>query len=99
APAEPEQPCEGTTKKVRPRCRGRTKDSPSRLRFRPPRPTGLPPRGCPLFVEPLGRGFDLLALRARCKGETTVPSRRVQGGCVKKISKIADSLFARERDD
>src|SRR5690349_4154036 len=45
------------------------KNSASRWRFRPPRPTGLPPRGCPLFVEPLGRGFDLVALRARCKGE------------------------------
>src|SRR5258706_10813078 len=30
---------------ARPRCQGRTKGSPSRLRFRPPRPTGLPPRG------------------------------------------------------
>src|SRR3954453_21139993 len=48
---------------------GPLNNSASRRRFRPPRPTGLPLRGCPLFVEPLGRGFDLVALRARCKEE------------------------------
>src|SRR5205823_8509159 len=45
--------------------------SASRSRFRPPRPTGLPLQGCPFFVEPLGHGFDLVAFRARCKGEAT----------------------------
>jgi len=49
--------------------RGRTRDSPSRFRFRPPHPTGPSPRDCSLFVRPLGRGFDLLALRARRKKE------------------------------
>ena len=56
-------------KSGRPAFAGRTRDSPSRFRFRPPRPTGLSPRDCSLFVRPLGRGFDLLALRARRKEE------------------------------
>jgi hypothetical protein len=32
----------------------------------------------PFLVEPLGRSFDLIALRARCKRERTTWSRRVQ---------------------
>src|SRR5581483_5634956 len=60
-------------------------NSASRLRFRPPRPTGLPPRGCPLVVEPLGRGFDLIALRARCKGEPIASRGAVQGGTVQQL--------------
>src|SRR4029079_6842293 len=47
------------------------KNSPSRFRFRPPHPTGFPLRDCSRFVQPLGRGFDLLALRARRKEEPT----------------------------
>src|SRR5581483_9671177 len=66
----------------RPRGRGAVatvkKNSASRWRFRPPRPTGLPPRGCPLVVEPLGRGFDLVALRARCRGEATARAEGAQ---------------------
>ena len=60
------------------------KNSASRWRFRPPRPTGLPPRGCPLFVEPLGRGFDLVALRARCKGEGIGFTQTAQGAARRK---------------
>src|SRR5262249_53978202 len=56
-------------KSGRPPCGGRTKVSPSRFRFRPPRPTGPSPRDCSLFVRPLGRGFDLLAFRAWRKEE------------------------------
>src|SRR5262245_52799636 len=67
-------PCTSSRGPVRPRkksgpCRGRTKISPSRFRFRPPRPTGLSLRDCSLFVRPLGRGFDVLALRARRQEE------------------------------
>ena len=63
--------------------------SASRLHFRPPRPTGLPLQGCPFFVEPLGRGFDLVALRARCKREATgYAGTGVKGDRVAKIRAI-----------
>src|SRR5215831_14732164 len=72
----------------------RTKDSASRLRFRPPRPTGLPPRGCPLFVEPLGRSLDLVALRARCKREPMASAGDRARRTVTKMSHFAESASA-----
>src|SRR5205823_7065873 len=63
------------------------KNSASRWRFRPPRPTGLPPRGCPLLVEPLGQGFDLVALRARCRRERIRKSCCAARGLAQKISR------------
>src|SRR2546423_14296003 len=65
------------------------KNSPSGFRFRPPHPTGFPLRDCSLFVQPLGRGFDLLAFRARRKEETTRTRSADQG-----LSEIFLSQFA-----
>src|SRR3954471_1785191 len=81
-------------KSGRPPCAGRTRDSPSRFRFRPPRPTGLSPRDCSLFVRPLGRGFDLLAPRARRKEEPTQTTSRDQGQASTFLSQFARRLFA-----
>jgi hypothetical protein len=50
------------------------KNSPSRWRFRPP-----PPGTFGFRLLALGNGFDLLALRARCKREPTPTARSDQG--------------------
>ena len=78
--------------------RGLQNKSASRWRFRPPRPTGLPLRGCPLFVEPLGRGFDLVALRARCKEEAIGFARPVQVASRNNFSQFAGNSSVGDPD-
>jgi hypothetical protein len=72
------------------RCyRGWTKNSPSRLRFRP-----LIRRAFRLPVQPVGWSFDLLAPRARRKKKCSRPDTTSQGSGERNLSQNASFPFS-----